>query len=326
MSILFFGGEVDAFIASGGGVAEDAAGLFSTSFARCSLVCDGLSGDPDIYYAESASWAAQTGDFYIHFEHGSEGYSAASAQLFLTLVDGTDVEIFRIRQNPASVDTTDLQMQYLNSGAAWANAGTTYTIGQARTNYDLFVNCTTGVMTLYVAGSQVKTATGLSLGHLTGPVKARFFSEIGDMDWSQVCAANESTIGFKVMTRYASGNGAHTAWTGDYTDIDETVYTDADFITAASTGLKESFTQTGPSIDADYVVRAVGVAFRGKTSGGVSGVKGLLRIGSTDYTSSTVTLSGGYTANVVIWEDDPSTGVDFANAAISSIQFGVESA
>lgn len=325
MTILFMGTEIGAFIASGGGTAEETSG-YDTSFGRAALGCDGLSGDPDLYYGETASWAAQTGDFYFHFECDPTSFAAGSAQNFVSLLDGADTVILKMTQNPSTVDSSAAQLQYLNASAVMTNAGTTFTIGATRTNYDLFVNCTTGVMQLYIAGSLVKEVTGLSLGHLTGPVKARVFSEIGVICWSQCVAADVPTIGFKVMTRYASGNGAHTGWTGDYTDIDETVYSDVDFISAGSTGLKESFTQTGPSIPSNYVVRAVAVAIRGKTSGGVNNMKALLRIGSTDYVSGSIALSAGYTAKVNVWEDDPSTGVDWTNASISNIQFGVESA
>ena len=65
MTILFFGGEMGAFVPSGGGTYENngAGSSYNSDFSRCALFHNGLAGDPDVYYSQSAEWAEQTGDF-----------------------------------------------------------------------------------------------------------------------------------------------------------------------------------------------------------------------------------------------------------------------
>lgn len=324
MAVLFMGGEFGSFVPSGAGV-DEVATNYDSSYARGSVSMDGVNATPDLYYIESASWAAQTGAFYLHFRERSDGLGLSEHNL-VTLHNSSGTTIFRIRQDYVAAGTRTFQLQYLNSGGAFANAGAVITTGQGPHNCDFYVNITSGEMAFYISGTQMRRVTGLSLGHLSGVTHCRLFSDTLPRFLSEVIAASENTIGWRLITRHANGTGGETGWTGTYTSIDELVTNDADFISAASTGLRETFTQTGPSVPSNYQVKAVALGIRGKAGTTVTGVKGLLRIGGANYASSTFTLGSGYTANCPVWETNPATSAAWAVSDLSSLEFGVESA
>lgn len=323
MTILFVGGEFGSVIGNSGGVVEDTGGSHDTNFSRCVINADGTAGFPDDFYWESATWTAQTGDFYFHFRFRSEALTQSAGDWFY-LYSGTTANFRMLLDNTTGYG----QAQYRNAASAWTNAGSTFAVGSnVNTHFDFHCNITTGVVKVYSAGSLAASATGLSLGHMAGVTKARGFSEVTGNYYSQLIAANVATMGMRVYTRYPNGAGANTSWTGTYTDIDETTYSDADFISAASADLVETVTTTGPSLTSDYIVKAVAVTSRTKRgASGPQNFRHVLRVNGTNYDNgSDIALDTGYGAFCSIWETDPDTGVDWLNADVASIQPGVKS-
>lgn len=324
MTILFLGGEMGAFVPSGGGVSESTTADFNPSFARCAIKLDAGTSDPDVLYAETSAWTAATGDFFLHFEEHPGNVDAVAAIDVVHLLNAAGTSVFRITQSRVSSTSRTWQVQYLNASSAWANAGSALTFDVNRTAYDLYVDLT-GSIRLYSAGTEVLTVTGLSLGHISGIAKARFFSTGVGRSVSQVIAADESTIGMRLATIYPSGAGATTDWTGTYTEIDEIAYSDADFVNSSTNGQIELVTGTAPALTG-YVVRAVGISARAKRgSSGPANLRLILRSGGTNYDNGAdIALGLGYGAYEAIWETNPATSAAWVNTAISALQYGVK--
>lgn len=325
MTIYFMGGEMGAFIPSDSTVIEAAtSGNFNTSFARCAIYAPYTPN-----YFESPSIGSLT-TAWIHFDFGTGSDNYIGDGTRFSWYDGSATERIRFVAN----NNGTVSMMY-NVGAGWVTAGSsiTTTFSGTRQTIDIAVVCNSasGSIKLYLSGTKRIDSGTIDLSAITALNKIRFsgFTNVVPLGTitmvSQVIVADESTIGMRLLTRYMNGAGASTDWTGAYTDIDEIVYEDADFILSGSNNQVSTFTQTGPAITG-YTVRAVGVTARAKC--GASGPQHLqlaLRVSGTNYFSSSLALDAGYGAFVNIWETNPATSAAWVNTAIDTIQPGVKS-
>jgi hypothetical protein len=327
MTILAGGGEMGAFIPSDSSIIEStSSGYFDSSFARCALNCSGSAS-----YADGFEFAA-TGDTWTHFEVIQNTASASGSQATLcTWLDASANELFRLTSTtPFTGQTMTIQLQY-NNASVWTNLGSSFTVTSALLTLDvnLVSNSASGSGTVYLSGTQRSTGTA-NLSALAGVAQFRGNGKTvaipATVSLSQVIIADESTIGWRLKTVPATGAGATTDWTGTYTEIDEIVYSDADFINSATVDQVELFSH-GTTVPSGYTVRGVIVTARAKR-GSASGPQNLqlaLRSGGTTYFSSSQALGLGYGAHSKVWEQDPATTADFTASAISTLQFGVKS-
>jgi hypothetical protein len=325
MSIYFIGGEMGAYIPSDGNAYESNSdpNAYESGFSRGYLRCTGR-----VSYVESASHSALD-SLWVHFAiTDGAGVTGATDVKPMVLANAAGTELFRV--NWSSSGGT-MSLEYWN-GSAWATAGSSFTINAntAVQHCDLNVvgNSASGSCQLLVAGTTRASATGVDLSAVKSITKHRSYgigSSTSAQALSQVVVADESTVGMRVLTRYPNGAGANSDWTGTYADVDELVYSDADFLNSATANQVSMFTQTGPTITG-YSVRAVAVAARAHC--GASGPQNLqlaLRSSGTNYFSSSKALSAGYSANINIWETNPATSAAWVNTAIDALQPGVKS-
>lgn len=322
------GGEMSSFVANSSGVTEStstALNNFNSGFARASIE---LSTSAE--YLEGAIASGQT-DVWMHFDFVGGDVQLGNHKIW-SWMNASGTEYVRIMH---AESTTTLTLEYWN-GSAWTSAGTTictmWGLGGFRQTIDVHAVCNTasGSLKFYIAGTKLIDSGTIDLSGLTSLKNFRFFGATAspgndEAYVSQVICADEPTVGMRLATRYVNGVGASTDWTGSSTDIDETVYEDADFILSGTNDQVSTFAQTGPSMTG-YVVRAVGVSARAKC--GASGPQHLelaLRSAGTTYFSSSLALDAGYVAYQNIWETDPATSAAWVNTAVSSLQPGVKS-
>jgi hypothetical protein len=325
VTILFQGAEMASFTPSDSSVVEvTTADTFDSAFARCSIKLVGSTT-----YAEGMPSASAT-DAWIHFEMESDDFSSSTAVTRLSWYDSSANE--RIRVKYADSSTNQLTVEYWNGSSFTALTAVSVEMGGIRQTIDLHVVCNSGsgTIALYIAGTERLTAT-VNTTSISNLKKFRFtggtISSLAVEAWvSQVIMADESTIGWRLSTRYASGAGATTDWTGSYTEIDEIVYNDGDFINSSVADQVELFTNTGPSLSG-YTVRSVAVSARAKRgASGPQNIRMALRsAGTTYFSGSDIALGVAYAPVQTIWETDPATASDFLTSAISTVQFGVKS-
>lgn len=325
MTVLFVGSEMSAFTPSDSTVKERTSTpiVYDSSFSRCSIECVGSTT-----YAEGLPSASAT-DIWIHFSLASGDAVGSTSSTRFRWYDSSNNE--RIRLAYAEDDKT-VTINYWN-GSAFVSAGT-FSLEMLDTGqtFDLHVVCNSGSgsITVYVAGT-ARLEASVSTTSITNLRKFRFVgATVASLDcqtwFSQVIVADEPTIGWRLVTRYASGAGATTDWTGAYTEIDETIYSDADFINSSVADQVELFTNSGPSLTG-YSVRAVGVSSRiRRGASGPQNCRMALRVAGTTYFSgSDIALGLAYAPVQTIWETDPATTADWLASTIGSIQFGVKS-
>ncbi len=323
------GGEMSAFLPSdsvpieltGGGIYVFP---YDTSFSRCGLRTTGNS------YLDTSQFAALTECWtHMSFNHRSDG---GGTYYPLYWLNASDTQVLRMKHVTSGTETVSFESW---DGAAWVAAGASISLPLASAmqviDVRFVVNSATGTVALYVAGTERINST-VDLSAIASIRKLRVAAGVSGFSsesrFSQVVIADESTIGFRLGTCYVSAAGATSSWTGAYTDIDETVYSDADFINSGSANQVSTFAQTAIPTLTGYTVRAIAVTARAKrnSASGPQNTRMALRSSGTDYFSgSDIALGLGYTPVQTIWETNPATSAAWVNTAIAALQPGVKS-
>lgn len=325
MSILFAGGEMGAFVPATANVNEytTIGGItaWDASFARCALK---IGNDSD--YAESADFGTGA-DLFCHFDMLAHLIGTGSNENHrFRWCDGSGTEVIRLVQIYSG---QVLRLDYWN-GAAWVSAGSiTVSMTAARQTIDIHavVNSASGSIKVYLSGTERIDSGTIDLSGITSLGKVRFYGGVNTYYSyvSQVIVADESTIGMRLFTVPVTGAGATSSWTGTYTEIDEIIYADADFINSASVNQVSTFATTVPSLTG-YQTKAIAVTARAKCgASGPQNIEMALRSAGTNYFSSNFALDAGYRAFCNVWNTDPATAGAWAGAAVTAAQPGVKS-
>ncbi len=325
MTIVFMGGEMGAFFPSDAGSYENILAGFNPAFARCKILVDKA-----VNYVQSTRLGNLTDSWtHVDFQVRNAGSTSNEHTRFLWY-DTDGVPVVRLVH---IYNAGTIRLDYFN-GSTWITAGSDITVdveGQLQT-LDIHIVCNTasGSIKMYMSGTLRIDSGTVDLSWIDEIDFVRAYGGtifgLGYNTYiSQVIVADEPTIGMRLLTRYMNGAGATGDWTGGYTDVDEIIYNDADFISSAVADQVELFTQTGPEISG-YVVRAVGVSARARRgASGPANIQLALRSAGSNYFSPSKPLDIGYGAFLHIWDEDPATSADWLNTAIDALQPGVKS-
>lgn len=328
MSILWAGSEIEAFAVVGGATAGTSA-LASNAdpnFSRGYLNLTGTSTRCNLldFGAIPEAW--------FHYRWGE--YSAgteSSARNLVTFFTSAGQGILRLRQEGTSAPNKVLQYW---DGASWVNIGSIRTISTV--NGRLFdIQCkidpVDGRFALYVDGALVSELTGNTDFFSAGVdyVSLQGWGSTNERRVTECIIADEPTLGMRLATLGADGNGANTSWSGSYLDIDEIIVNDSDMISSTTIGEEESFTLANLSTEAAALVpRAVIVSTRARNApSGPQSFQSLIRTSGTNFTSPSFTglltsFSGGYQS---IWENNPNTSSPWSPSEINSLEMGAKS-
>lgn len=332
MTIEYVGGEMGSLVPSDANVIEATASLggsgasYDSNFARCYTRCYGSSA-----YALTPELTTPLTDFWVHFELDQwNATNSATLRTVMEMLDGSGVAKFRLQTSWSS----GFWMLHYYNGSSWVDLGTQFTAsGDTLQTIDIHIVCNSasGSANMYLSGTNRLNSGTVDLSSITGIAQLKCYGNSvtisGYNAFSQIImASGESTIGMRLMTMYPSGNGATDQWTGGYTAVDETVYSDADFIWSDTANQVEVMAGTLAGSLTGYSIRAIGVTARANTDGtGPTQIQLAVRTAATNYFSSSQTLDAGYGAFVGLWEDDPNTTIDWTTTDAAAIQFGVKS-
>ena len=247
------------------------------------------------------------------------GYSATQG-LFALAQTGSNTGVYRVN--------------YWNGSAWTAVSGETFSLDNGilyRLDWHVKIANAGGVIEFYINGALVTTGSiddTRITDTVTGIDKVRFgiFASSPNLCyWSAMLFADEDTRAMFMAQRLPTGNGANTAWTGAFGDVDEPGITDTDFISSTTAGAKETFTHAAlPAAWATgFSVEAVAVSYRvsaGQNSGVV--VKDLQRIGGTDYVGTSLGNNAQITPVQKVYNQSPATSADWTMSEAAS-EFGV---
>lgn len=219
------------------------------------------------------------------------------------------------------------------TGSAWSTLAQTPTGFTGRNRIDVHIKlAASGWVRLYVGGALLLNFEGNTEAG-TGMV-SRVILGSGQGSASYVCRhsafmfSDVDTRPLDFYQRLPTGNGADTAWTGDYTAVDETGINDADFIKAASVGDTETF--TFPALPAETNARkleALVLSGRSRSAGSIQHIKGISRVGGTNYEEPAMyDASPTFNAQQWIIPVNPATGNPWTGTEVDGAQFGVRAA
>jgi hypothetical protein len=317
MSYLFLGGaSMSRFspLDSNAFESTDASGFQSDIGAFAIKIASAHSG------VESEHWA-EAADLWIHACHYNDNtdgfFSTADC---IEIVSEAGVTLARCRPVYTSSGVFNYKWWTLQGGVETVVGTATGTTGAVRTlDVNLVGNTASGSLAFYINGTQLLSVSGLNHSGFTGGAYVRLGGSASSGSprayWSEVAAASHSLIGKRFETRRPTGNSAANLGygAGDYSTVDDITYSDVDGITSASANEVRTFTYDATNANG-WAIDAVGPSDRVKAGAtGPQNEQKALRIGSTNYFSSTKALTPGYSPKGGIWETDPSTSAAWAD-------------
>lgn len=321
--LLFAGSRTDCVTTLSGSVYGTTSFInntYSDAGIAGSGTAEGMLTDPASAPLLEPYTVAAGHSFYFHAQFGyTDGYGGGS--VMLVLVDSAQGHWVQLLANG--------QLQY-NAGTAgapnWQNLGTPYgTPGgyNSPNAIDIKLEIHAGgnhtVMLAYggvaVVGPIVfnqPLLTGIQAFQITG----QDFRTAST--WSQLlCTEDLSTIGGFVKTVRATGAGAHSAWSGAYTDVNEVITDNATYNQALTSGLEQSYPMANIAVPAGCIIQGVFTYIVAKNDGSnPANISSLIRTGDgTDHMSANLGgLNIAYIGVGARYDINPETGVAWTQA------------
>jgi hypothetical protein len=327
MAILAVGGEADTYtLPSGMAFAHETnSARFEANASRIAMLV--TTGVSEIRLPFGSTPSSFWAHMYIYHESLP---ASASTYIAFQNASGSETE-YRITMN---ADGTWTIARFI--GGSFTTIGTTASSvisgASAVFDFEIVRNAVTGVFNIYKDGASIFSFTGnTNTDAAVGSI--RFVGLTGgsnEMNVSQVIIADETTLGFKLATLAPDGNGTNTAWTNDFTAVDEAALSTGDFIETNATSQTETY--TAANINAAYStfnVKAVVVAQRTANDSGsvVNDVQAAVRTAGTNYFSSNLSLpkdGSGYSLQN-IWGTNPNTAAAWTQTEVNAVEIGLRS-
>lgn len=267
---------------------------------------------------------------YIYIAGGA-GTVREGLQFFNTAYSTTNA-IFKMQ---AASGTANMFINYYTGSGFSASSALTLAQGNlCRIDIHCKIADSGGIFEVYLNGS-----LAIDLGTaLSGDTKRTTASTIDRIDFGAISPATTTYSGFiladedtrpmRLLQLLPTGNGADTSWTGDYTAVDETGFSDADLITSSTVGQHETFTY--PDISAGFVshnIETVCLSGRAQASGSPGTIEGVARVSSTDYTvAPDIAAGASYGPWQAYYDLNPATGNPWTVSEVNAAEFGVRAA
>lgn len=328
MTVFRAGTEWDTFIgALPGATVETNSSFYDSNFSRVALEFASSTTDPFYVLAENLG---DIPEVWVHFRNGASALENYASTI-LVIYNSAGQGVLRLRSNTVS---TGWQLEYW-SGSAWTLIGSAFTGSKISAPIDIRckVDNTVGAFEFWVSGTMVASLTGdtdFFSGSACDDVRIGGYRQFTPSTASEFIVADQSTVGMRVATLVPNANGANTAWTGAFGDVDESNINDGDFISSATATQIETFGLTNLSVAAAALTPvAVVASFRGRNAAsGPQNIDPTVRTGGTDYFGASVaglttTFQSGYQN---VWMTNPGTGLDWTPSEIDALEAGVRSA
>lgn len=256
---------------------------------------------------------------------GYTGYSGTYNvnQISFRCHNSSDVMVVRI----IVTGNNAANAHYLNSSGTWVSFGTvpysnTHSIDVKITLGEL------GEIKVYLGGS-LSASVDLNTSHF-GNIAYMGVGSLaaGNSNIRRLLIANFSTIDHVTTSVIPTSNGAHTGWTGSYTDIDETVADEADILYTNTVGARSSFILggTAPTVASGRVIKGVAISARTRITDGsaVENITGFIKTPSS-FSERPLTIWGDkmtLQGTQIIWTTDPRTSAPWTAESIPTIEYG----
>jgi hypothetical protein len=328
---LFAGGEDSDFTLAGTAGISTTNTFFVSGYAREALGIsqNGCTGaTPATNYALSPTFAANS-LIWIHAKLYDQGAGQNNNSLLQVLSpdgvsriivrgNGTGGE-YKISTNTASGTVTDL----VNMSSAC--------FGSAMHSFDLYINYgTSGEVTLYCDGKSyadysgnvtTNSATQLNQVEFAGDGCAGYNGTY----WSEMIVATSDTRNLRLATLAPSANGNSDNWdTGGVANVNETTDNTATVNASGTAGQIQEYTVTSMPSGSFQVLDLWENMKTQVDTTGPQHIQGMVRAGSTDYTSGNLSPQQGSWGWISTdWTTNPNTGVAWTTSDLSAVGFNM---
>lgn len=260
-------------------------------------------------------------DFYIYV-------SVGTTRPIAYLRSGS-TNLFRITCPTSST----IRLDYWD-GAAWvsgtASGGTLSSSNRYRISARVKMADANGALELYLDGALIGSFAGDTLQTVATTVDNLHLQAPGASNsvFSAVMVADEDTRAITYIARRPNGAGAAAEWTGAYTAIDETGFSDSDVVQSGTAGQVSTFGKAAlpAEFSTGYSVMGIGVSARARRGVGLSNIQLAARSGSTNGFSSDKALGVAFAPDQHVFAQNPATSAAWTYAEADSAQIGVKSA
>ena len=281
------------------------------------------------------------------------GLSAAGAIAGFNVATIYETVYFRYATRPASADepiirhisqlgALKFELRLNSSGqlAAYDSAltllATGATVLAADTWYRIEVSVGTGTSAAWevkINGvSEISGTANLTTSNVSDCRLGKSINRNGntvDFFYDDVCFDDAAYPGAgQVFRMDADNNGAYTAWTGVYTDVDDIPHdSDTTYLSNATSGNAETVTlESGASAGLVGTPKSVKSCAIVRDEGGSSAIQVRLRSATTDNDTTSSDPGATYVLRALVYNTDPATGAAWLAAALDSLEVGVDNA
>lgn len=149
----------------------------------------------------------------------------------------------------------------------------------------------------------------------------------GDSDFSEimVTSLDDSRLGKRLNTLYATADGFNTAWNGGFGDIDEITENTADSINTPTNGAKETHIYTDPAaLGVGVGIQDIVISTKMQSQvGSPQHAKGLIRLAGTDYESPMQSVPNTPNNNQFYFRQSPATSAPWTTTEASNAEYGL---
>lgn len=341
MANLWAGTALSDMTAFSGNMGANTTGtVIATTVCREGLAV-GTSGTGMCYFDLATAVAELWLTFRFAYSGGSAGLVGPSPFVsFFNTSFSTTQALFRMamRNNVNYASADPWVMQYWD-GAAWQSV-TVSGVGSLAGNVQyvatirIKMDNSAGEFKLYWNGVLVTAfATGDTIFTAASTIdrikieQSGANGNIGTGYWSEFTVDTIDNRDYRVAFVNPTGNGANTAWTGAFGDVDETGVDDTDSIASGTVNQVETYTMSDLAGVTGMDVIAVCTHTRGRRgSTGPQNLQHAIRLSGTDYFSSNVgQLGTAYAAQYNCWNTNPATSANWTQSEINGAEMGVKS-
>lgn len=320
MTIILAGGELDVLNPVSGGTLEvtTPAGSFNSSRSRCSIRMGTASGAGTGFVTPNFTGV---NELWVHWvDYYAVINASLNAGIFIAFRNSVGQDLFRINK-PSGF--APLQASFWN-GSTFVNNGTTFALTfPLLYEFDLRINFATGIWELYSSKTLVASGSGMAIaGGLPQNIYMENVAQATNYRYcSQFILADEDTRNMSLTTIPANGNGANTAWTGVFTDINEIALNDATFIESVTAGQLETFTVATPSLGSVNIKAVVLGCRASRAAVGPQNIEGITRVAGTDYFTPQFSPGLALGGRSIIIANNPATGLAWQASDITAANF-----
>jgi hypothetical protein len=260
--------------------------------------------------------------------------TALNSNLLALRAGGTVVAAVRLVTSGANT-----VWRVVNSAGTTLATGTTPIVTGSGVWYYLelkvHVSATVGTVELRLNGASTAecSATGVNTGAsnidnvlIAGTSGFTDHDDTYVVDTSGSSPTNTFLGDARVETSYPTANGANTAWTGAFGDVDDaSPNDDTDYISSSTPGDRETYTITDISVSTGVVYAVQTNLVARKDDAGVRTIAPVIRISGTDYDGTTTAgLSTSYLGYQQIYDRLDPSGAAWSIATVNAMEAGVK--